>query len=242
MYLIALKFNDSVYYIRCSTDFWEEVYDPSFATPFQTKKEALNWGKTNTTFGEYIIAVESIEELKKYRKWVAEGTVRRKFDIVDKTLSKKYENEGPLEVLNWWVQVRKAENSVRFEDFNTWPQLYEVFQHVHSCGNTFVYNDPKQTGKLAFNLLVRKNSSFDKFKEELNIILPFHAYEEKEWKVFPIFDYYCAEGGNTVRLFYRNENECKVCSRFSDSIKGNLLDCFNYLQEFRYYGEFYAGF
>ena len=235
MYIIGLQFSEeSLYYIRVNENGWDEVYDPSFATQFKSKSGPRIWGKANTTFGEYVKSLKADEEIEKYKKWASEGTVRRSFNLVDKNMSRKYNNENPLEILNWWYKAKTSdEDLIRYEDYKTWPQLYEVFEHIWECRQVYS-NITHLSLELCFEISSKQDASYEKFKEEFELISHLHTFEEDGYKSFPIHDHYLCEGGNKVSLLYKTDTDCKVVGRWQESIRGSLKDCFDYIKKERY--------
>ncbi len=230
MYIIGLNFGENTYYVRIRKNGWDEVYNPKFATAFDKKKDAVDWGKNETTFGEYVVGLKQEDEIKKYEEWHKSGSVRRSFNPIDKILSRSYKNESALEILNWWVSVRAVDidTEVLYHHYVSWPRLHSVFSNISEVESTL-------DGKLIFRMYVKKDATFDKFKEELNLILPHQTYMDGNYKSMSIMDRYLSEHGNSVMFNYKNDDDCSVKGRWSDSHKGNLKSCFEYLKEDRYY-------
>ena len=129
-YILAHKFGDSCYFVQVLKNKWNEIYDPEFATTFASKESALNWSKENTTMGEYAVVLNRDRQLTKFKRWAASGMIRRKFDVVNKKISRPYNGETPLEILNWYVSYKQDADNVRYEDYETWPDLYTVYKHI----------------------------------------------------------------------------------------------------------------
>lgn len=225
-YIIGIKLNSNgFYYIRINENSWDEIYNPYFATEFNSIEEALNWGRKETTFGEYIHVLSAKEEIQKYLEWTKNGSVRRTFKFLDKKISKPYNNESPIEILNW--HISQQTESVLQEHYNSWPSLFTVFEHIHSLGRTM-------GGDIMFTIGVKKDANFETFKKELDLILPYNTNCEDSYKVINIVDHFLCEGGNSVDLSYKDENDCKVGGMFTFVVEGTLKKCFDYIRKYRY--------
>jgi len=200
-YILAHKFGDAdPYYIQLSDTHWEESLCPYVATEFKSAVAATKWSKENTTFGEYAVALEPQPEKEKFDEWVKNGMVRRRFDILNKKLSRKYNGETPEEVLAWRISVREDVDAIRYEDYKTWPDLYSVFKHLFNCSS---YYSKGEVGKLqhSFSVYTRRDGKLDDFEKELNLILPHVTYlDDDGGKMINVFDHYLSEGGNSMSL------------------------------------------
>jgi len=228
MFIVSLF---ELYYVRVNENSWDEIFNPNYATTFKTKKEANNWVERNTTFKEYAKVVDSKKTIKEYEEWQSNGSVRRTFYLVDNTLSRPYAGESPEEVLEWLLKVDKYQ--IRYEDSKTWPELYSLFKHIHRL-NKFPDDDSKEEC-VSFSLSFKLDSNFEEFKKEFALIVKSTTYEKNGYKIFDVFDRFLSEGGNSVDLFYKNDNDCYVSGRWSEKVRGSLKECFEYLRKERYY-------
>lgn len=236
-YILAHKFGDSeLYYVRCGEYSWEEILSPHVATEFKSESLAIEWSKENTTFGEYAVALDPQPEKEKFDEWVKNGMVRRKFDIVDKKLSRKYNNETPEEILAWWIAKWEDKSGVRYEDYKTWPKLNSVFKHLSDCVS---YYSKGYSGPLlhSFSVFTGRDGKFEDFKKELDLILPHITHlNDNGDKLIDVFDHYLSESGNSVKLVAHKNGKFSVEGRYDTPIKNSDLEkCFEYLRQERYY-------
>ena len=224
-FILSHDFNGNIYYVRVRQDGWDEVYNPGVATEFKTKKEAVDWSRENTTFGEYAVGLSKDKEVEKFKEWSELGMIRREFKLLDKTISRKYNNESNLEVLEWHLNKT---DEIRFEDYKTWPNLYSVFSNLWDV-------ETYQDKTLSFSMYVRPDSTFDKFKEELELVLQHITRLEDGYKVISVFDRFCGAGGNFATFEYKSDDDCKLCSRWNEITTGNLQEVFKVWKEDRYY-------
>ena len=236
-FLLAHKFDDSdEYYVFVDekNNKWEETYSPHVATTFPTAKAATSWSKNNTTFGEYAVALDKDKARAKFDAWVKDGMVRRKFDMVNKSLSRKYKNESPKEVLAWHISVRDDPDAIRYEDHETWPALYCVFKHLFDC-KSYYQND--KCGKLwhSFSVRTPRDGKFEDFQKELDLILPHITLKDKKGgKIIDIFDHSLSAYGNSVCLIAHKNGKFSILGSCQD-IRSDLKTCFEYLKRERYY-------
>lgn len=237
-YVIAVDFKNEVnYYVRDNGDTWQEIYDPSMATTFKTKKAAKKWYTENTTLAEYMSVAKKTEAVASFALWLASGGIRLERQKVDLSHSRPYNGESPDEILAWRIANTKKEGAaatVRFEDYVTWPDLHSVFNNIFSVGSYSGRGDESRS--ISFCIFVRKQSKFATFQEELGKILPHVTKEDKEGaKVLDIFDYYCGDGGNTMWLRALPDGTYTVGTRWTYAASGDLETVFNYIREERYY-------
>ena len=227
-YVAALNFLDKLYYIRINDDgSCDECYSPIVATKFKTAEEAVDWVKENTTFGDYAKSVLFSTAEKNFNDWVNNGMIRRSFPALNKNVSRKYDKDKDtnLDVLNWWFDNEE----VRYEDYETWPKLYSIFDHVWDVQK---FTD----GSKSFSIYTNRNGKFTNFKKELDLILDKVTPNEKEEKVLSIFDYHCGEGGNFAYLVQSKDGKWSVRTRYYDEIKNETLkECFEFMKKNRYY-------
>lgn len=219
------------YYVRVNDKNWDEIFNPNYATLFKSKKEAKEWLVKNTTLEEYANVVDLKDTVEKYNEWSKNGSVRRSFDFVDNSLSRPYNNESPEEVLEWRLKVNSEQ--IRYDDYKTWPDLYTLFNNVYRL--TEYHSDDYSKKYVSFELYFRKDSKFKEFKKEFDLILPKVTSQKNGYKDFSVFDHFLSEGGDSVDLFYKTDEDCYVAGRYTNKIKGSLKECFEYLRKERYY-------
>ncbi len=236
-YIISLDFQQpEPYYLRVNSDgSSDECYDPTVATPFSSKKEALTWGKENTTFGKYVKVVDYNKAFDKFDKWIVNGMVRRHFEPINRKLSRQYDptKDDKYAVLKWHCEYAVSGSDIRYEDYKTWPPLYRVFHCLFSVER---YED-RNNEMTTFQLSVRKDVSFEQFQEELSLVLDKVSYVDCGNLVFPIIDYKCGEGGDFVYLVKKCDDDLwGVKGRYDLSVEmTSLRECFNYIKERRYF-------
>jgi len=216
------------YFVKIRDHGWDEILSPVDATRFKTKMDAVNWSKKNTTFGEYAKAAVLKEEVADFLENLNLGLIRRSFKSLSK-YSRPYDGESPEEILEWAVN---KDEEIRYEDYKTWPTLYNVFEHIHEV-------EKCQDGSKSFSLSVNRNSDINTFKKELNLVLPYcsrFSDGSKKIKIFSVFDHYLCEGGNFVNFYYQNDNTCFIIDRFDNILGGqNIETVFEYWKRERYY-------
>jgi hypothetical protein len=234
-YILSLQFIEGgeKYYIDTCADASEfnEVYDPRFATEFKTQKKALSWAKANTDWVKYIKVVNKSQAVDEYTKWVEQGTIRRIIPKINKKYSRPYTNESKEEILEWWLWFIAHDGEVAYEDYQTWPSLYSVFKHLWGVN---YYSDGTQT----ISIYTSKDGDFQTFKDELDLVFDKITYKtDLGFIIFPVFDHYLSEGGNTANLLYDPKTEkVEIQLRYNSLLKfPNLEEAFEYLKRERYY-------
>ena len=131
-----LRHKISRLYIDCNGDnhTYRNLYDPKEASVFNTKKEALKWATENIADSkDYIEAVTRSKAITTFNEWLSNGMLHHIKDKINPSLSRPYNNEDRIEVLNWWIEVESTpEDRVRYEDYQTWPELYSKFKYIFS--------------------------------------------------------------------------------------------------------------
>lgn len=233
MYILAHNFvgvDDQFYYIRCEP--FQELYNPEFATEFKTKKAAIDWSKENSTLSEYAVALDKDKEIKKFQAWCKDGMIRCNRELVNKEISRKYEGEDKYKVLEWWISRINEDASVRFEDYKTWPHLFQVFTNLHGVES---YRGNKDTKSyISFQMSCKPDADFQTFKEELELVLPIINYLNKEYKTISIFDHGLSEV-DTYYFYYKDDKDCYIKGRWSEKVKGTLEEVFKYWKKELYY-------
>lgn len=239
-YILALDFEqDVLYYIRCNDDdSYDECYSPMQATEFMDSESALKWGYNNTTFGEYIKAIPTVEAHTNFQEWFRQGMLRRHFSALDKKISRKYnkDKDDKYAVLEWRYQSKKADDDIRYEDYKTWPHLHELFECLFSWEQYCKENDYSQK-EITIQICVNKTTTFKVFEEELKLVLDKITRKDEQGSlIIPIFDHYLSEYGNSANLLSHEDGTWSVYIRHEPLVKKRSLEtCFNYIQEYRYY-------
>lgn len=242
MYIIKHDFNLSSipYYVRFShsnQDSFEEIYNPSFATPFTSKKEAENWVKTYSSMEEYSCIVEREPEIRKFTTWSHNGMPRRVLSCTNLSYSRPYNNESLDEVIDWWIWQTSHDDEIKYEHYKTWPELYSLSPHLMKVQGFL--EDEKIL--ITFEIYTSKKGKFEEFEKEINrVINKVTLKDENGYAVFPVFDHYLSEGGNSVSMLIHPESEDVIIRhRFKTLYPGltfpSLEDGFKYLKKERYY-------
>jgi hypothetical protein len=200
-YIIKHSFGeDGDYYVRLKNNTsFEEVYDPSYATLFETEDEANKWINTYSSKSEYSKVVSWNREYKKYLKWAREGTVRRQLFCINQSMSRPYNNESLTEIIDWHIYRVNNVDSIKYEHFKTWPSLHSCSKHLW-CVEAYLDRE-SSIRYLAFEIFTNKNGKFKDFEKELNMVIDKATYKDyDDYLIFPIFDHYLSEYGNKEKL------------------------------------------
>ena len=239
-YIIKHDFDQSTpYYVRVVDERnFEETYNPNFATVFTSKKDAKEWINTYSSMKDYSKVVELQSAAQKYKVWCEKGMVRRKLNCIDQVKSRPYKGENYEQVIDWWVNYHKLvdERKIKYDHYKTWPNLYEVTQHLHDieCYHSHEYNQKFMT----FSIYTKSTGKFDDFKAELDLVLEKITYKDDEgYLILPIFDHFISEHGNNVSLLIHPETEkIKIGKGYSwDRNFNSLESAFEYMKKERYY-------
>lgn len=238
-YIIKHDFDQDIpYYVRLvGPKKFEELYNPKFATNFKTKKEAQEFVDKYSSMAEYSKIVDAVSAIDEYDKWVESGTVRRTLSCINTSMSRPYNGESLDEVIDWWVYQKHNDSKIKFKHYETWPELYSISKHLFSVNS---YHNREYTEKyIAFEIKTPKDGNFIEFETELNMVLDKVTYKTDEgYLIFPIFDYFLSEHGNSVSLLIHPETKkVKIGKgRYSrDDEFASLEDAFNYMKQERYY-------
>lgn len=249
-YVISNQLLDNfVFYCRLNEqdNVMELIWNPDYATKFSSKQKAKDFiNKYIPQNG--ISAREKIVLLKgaktKFNKWVKTiqtGGILNTYNIKS-FLSKPYQGENKYKVLQWWIDIHKDDtiDLIDYKHYETWPNLYELFDHIF---NVQEYCDTEDYSKkyLSFSIRVNKNSRYQTFKKEIDLILPHITFiDDKNSKIIDIFDRYLSEGGNSVYLHAHTDGKFSVKGRYNTIIEKTILKkCFEYLKRERYYDDGY---
>lgn len=236
-YIISHDFEQSTPYCVRVVDetTFDEVYNPEFATQFKTKKEAQEWIDISSSMKEYSKVVDFDESVQKYKEWVEGGTVRRTLACINRTMSRKYNNEPLEEVIDWWVYARTNDNEIDYEDYETWPKLSSISKHLWDVSG-YHSRDYKDL-YLTFKIYTKQDGNFEDFQRELNLVLDKITYKDEDgFLILPIFDHYLSEGGNSVSLLIHPETkQVKIDGRWRVIKFVSLEDAFEYMKSERYY-------
>lgn len=236
-HIIKHDFDQNIpYYVRVvdNTKF-EEIYNPEIATKFKTEEDAQQWIDLWSSMKSNSKVVDFEESVKTYEEWVSGGTVRRTISCIDRTMSRKYNNEPIEEVIDWWIYSRHNENRIDYDDYKTWPQLYSISKHLWEVKR--YHSDDYKEFYLTFEVYTRKNGKFEDFQRELNMVIDKVTHKDEDgFLVMPIFDHYLSEHGNSVSLLIHPESgQVKIGGRWRKEEFPSLEKAFNYMRRERYY-------
>jgi hypothetical protein len=239
-YIIKHDFNEQTvpYYVRLVDDkTFDEIYDPTSATQFNTKKEAQKWIDTYSSMAEYSKVVETADAIQEYEKWVKSGSIRRTLSCVNTSMSRPYNDEPLDEVIDWWVYATENEGEIKYEHYETWPELHEISDYLF--GIEHYSNEDYSDTVITFQIYTSRKGKFKQFEFELGKVLDKVTYKDDEgYLIFPIFDHYLSEGGNSVSLMIHPETKkVKIEGRYGWDYDefSSLKEAFEYMKEERYY-------
>lgn len=236
-YIIEFKdmLTDLGEFLATDGDGFKFVLVPEHADTFRTKKEAKDFLANNIAWDVPLEIVKLKDASEAWRMQLDDGIIIRTIPCKS-PLSRKYSGEGRDEVLKWRIEQRKAlEASIDYEDYKTWPDLYEVFDHLWSVQmfRSADYND----AHMSFQVRVARDSKYSNFKRELMKVLKHITYKDADGNlVLHVFDHFLSEGGNSVNLVITGKDTAKVVDRWDDAhVEGSLRECFYYMCRERYY-------
>jgi len=237
-YLISFDYqNDLPYYLQQTLENkYNEIYNPHFAAKFDSVESAKEWGRIHMRDMEYTKIVCESDAIEEWQKFTTGSIVRRVIPLVDLVVSLKYDASihTPDDVLK--MRTRSDEQQMRYEDSQTWPQLYNVFEHIFDKGRYMDDEKPNQF-VYSFTLKFKRNSNLTTFKNELLKILNKVTYKSDGYKVFDVIDHDLNENRSGVNFHYKTYNDCRIVSTFGDRtiVKGSLKEMFDYLCKHHYY-------
>ena len=236
-YIIQHDFNQGTpYYVKTvdNTEF-QEIYNPKIATQFKTKKEAQQWIDVYSSMKSHSKVVDFEKSVQKYEEWVNGDTIRRTIACINRTMSRKYNNESLEDIIDWWIYQTQNGYKIDYEDYKTWPQLYSISKHLwevegyHSGDYKEIY--------ITFRVYARKDGNFEDFQRELNMVMDKVTYKDDDgFLVMSIFDHFLSEHGNSVSLLiHPKTKQVKVGGRWHKEDFASLEEAFNYMRRERYY-------
>jgi hypothetical protein len=239
-YIIKHDFDQSIpYYVRLvDSKKFEEVYSPKFATQFETEKEAQKFIDTYSSVAEYSKIVDAATAIEEYDKWVESGTVRGTRKCINTTVSRPYNGESLDEVIDWWIYQKHNDREIRYEHYKTWPNLYSITKHLFELQAYHNNNDYSEIF-ITFQISTPRDGKFTEFESELGKVMNRVTYKDDDgYLIFPIFDHYLSEHGNSVSLLIHPETtKVKIGrGRYSGGDEFSTLEeAFNYMKKERYY-------
>ena len=237
-YIITHDYKQTVpYYVRINNNKnFDEIYNPSFATHFNTKEEAKKWIDTYSSMAEYSKVVEFQNACNKYKEWEKAGSIRRTLNCVNLSMSRPYNNESIDDVIDWWIYTTLNEDQIKYEDYKTWPDLHQMSKHLF-CIESYRNKDYSEE-YITFQIRTSRSGKFKEFEKELNRVMNKVTYKtDDDYLIFPIFDHYLSEGGNSEYLeIHPKTKHARISNRYGPVKEFNSLkEAFKYIKKERYY-------
>jgi hypothetical protein len=238
-YIIEHDFrtSDIPYYVgKIDDTTFQEIYDPYFAWTFPTKEDAQKWINTYSSMSDVSKIVDQKSAIEKYQNWISSGAIRRTLKLINTKKSRPYNNESLDEVIDWWIYQTHNDSEIKYEHYETWPELNEMSKHLFNIEayHTLDYSELYIT----FQIYTKKSGNFKEFEAELNRVMNKVTYKTDDgFLIFPIFDHYLSEHGNSVCLEIHPETkQARISGRYySDEDYDSLEDAFKYMKKVRYY-------
>ena len=244
-YIVAHDFGlGDKYYLQVVDNITvNELRHPGYATAWPSRKAAKKWVQQYAPMAEHCKVLPLGTELTAFLKSLETGLVRRTFKCIDNNFSRPYNGESLAEVIEWRLECAlRNDFEVRYEDYKTWPDLYQISRHLWSVGK-YAYTTDKDVSVIGFEVYTRQDDKFEDFKQELNLVIPkvTRTLENNpDVLVFDVLDHYLSEHGNSVNLLYNpRTGKATVEHRRSyfrePELNMTLEEAFEYLRRERYY-------
>jgi hypothetical protein len=156
--------------------------------------------------------------------------------MLQKDADYKYDKKihGPAEVLAWRLAYRKLpEKAVSYETFRTWPDLFQMFYHLHK--ETSYHTKDYKTKMHTVSLNTSRDAKYENFYREFSLILNECDFIDEEGrKIFPIFDHELSEYQTRYFAFSGYEN-CAITNGRYTLFEGTFEECFNLMKREYWY-------
>lgn len=208
---------------------------PGDALVFSDESQAREWAQTYLTDPKLVVPVGMHSAWEEFEQWIELGYPCGQLGMKNLEMSRKYNDESPEEVLKWHVwNQRYGDQHVAYEDYETWPDLHGVFDHLF--GVRGFYSDDYSSIAVTASICASRDSNFEDFKRELDVALPYVDYidEETGAKIIDIFDHYLSEFGNSVNLLVHKNGQWEVVGS-EEHGPSDPEDVFNFIRAYRYY-------
>ena len=238
-YIIKLE-NSKYNYLRANVNNYDVIMNPLAATTFSTKQKAKKFMKDNINSTVEFEIKDYAKACEEFNEWFDKGMWIGRNTYLNKKFNKPYNNESPEEILEWRVKVKKLDDEqVDYENYKTWPDLYSVFDCLHSV-EAFYTDRTYKNIAITIEMSVTQYTTFEEFEKDLKKALPYvETKSEDKYLELSIFDHYLSEGGNTVSFLYKNDKDCKIEGRWSEHCSGTLEEVFEYWRANRYCTKYY---
>ena len=239
-FVIALDFRQALFYyarFNFALRTIDEIYNPHFATSFDTETEALGYIKEYSDLLEYVKIIPQEEAKLKWDNWMAEGSIRRSFKYIEHADSYPYDKtkHSKEDILNFWFN--KWSKPIKSEHYKTWPNLYEVYKNLWTVGRYRDIIDSVDDSdlRISVELVVRPDSTLAEFKEEFSKIVDKCTLIDHEgYKVFPIFDHELSQY-QSYYFHYKSDDYCSIDTQLSTQCTGNIEQVFAYWKRHHFY-------
>lgn len=236
-YGIQARMIGSTSWVVDSGDKFELTLDPSRATTWDTKKEAIQWGKTNIARFDneipYVVTKITVGTIRDFMTWREDGYI---VGSESKRTPYRYDakKHGVDDVIDFYIWHRNNEFRISYDDYSSWPSIYGL-QKLKYIRDVKFYIDADHT----FQFWFRKDVDHDveTFKAEIEYALSFEPNVKnlEGGYIFDVFDHYLSEFGNSVKFVYYDDNYCIVSGRWNNEVEGTIEECFDFLVRERYY-------
>ena len=206
-------------------------HNPRLAEIFKTKKDASEFASTFKMETQIEPAQKHFDLFDKCEYFY------RKLPLLNHTLNVPYKGtETKEEILQWWKAYSKGEeDTVSYKAYRTWPHPYSFCEHLWDVQK--YHTKDRKDYVHSFSIYTSNNGDFEKFKEELGLVIDFVDLKNDEgYKMLRIFDYELSEY-ETRSLLYKSESDCKVDGNYREHISGDLKKCFEYIRSNFYYNK-----
>lgn len=236
-YIIKHDFDQEIpYYVRLVDDkTFEEIYNPKFATRFKTRKEAKDFIVTYSSMERHSKIVDANKAIEHFDEWVKSGMIIRTLNCINTSKSRPYNGESLVEVIDWWIYQKHHDDEIKFEHYQTWPELYSISKHLWEA--MAYYNINKHSERyITFELYTKKDGIFEEFETELNLVIDKVTYKDEDgYLIFPVFA--PRHSNSECLLIHPETKKVKINSYYRSSGDEylSLEEAFNYLKRECYY-------
>lgn len=221
-------------YFRLENNQLVSYFDPEKATLFESTEKA------NIFIKEYVASdlefvVKPLEQcVEKYKNKLKEGFKFNTLPLKNKKLSVKYNGESAKKVLDWWIQVKtNSEETIKYEDYKTWPHLYQKFKCLHDidCFHDYETN----SREITFSFRVQPTTTFEDLNKEFNLIKNHITYTDKKGnKIITIIDHQLNQYDSRYLIILPN-NKYRLKGRHSIYSEGTFEEVFDFWKTNFYY-------
>lgn len=207
----------------------EGHHDPEKATAFKTKKEANEFKKQ--LYFDKLKTMLLSEAIKEYGK---SPSLYRSFPKLDKSINVPYDSSMSLEdIIDFYRKYSQAGSfKTSYEVFASYPKLYSITKYLWDV-ESYTSKDYKKK-YTTFCVKTERVGEYKEFLKEFNLVVDKCDFTKDGYKIFPIIDYELNEY-ESRKLFYKDENDCKIVGSYSEIASGTLKEMFNLMKSSFYY-------